>query len=171
MAADLMQSFIGKHVEKAVLAAAGLVFLGSVVWFGVMREPQDRVRGQVKRLVDEVKAKTPTLDDALTKDERVSLGIDSAVGTASQFGKMLNGLPAEWDAVARMVEAPPKQSEAVVIVEQCRVPSGSWPSRTCRPSGVGASRRTRSPWRWRNSRPSPAPSATSFGPDASAGST
>lgn len=124
MAADLMQSFIGKHVEKAVLAAAVLVFLGAVVWFGVMREPQGRLRSEVARLVDEVKKKAanPTLPDALDPQEQVALGIDKSATTVAQFEKALNGLPAEWVAVAKMVEAMPKQSAAVVIVEQCQAP-------------------------------------------------
>lgn len=124
MAADLTQSFIGKHVEKVVLAVAVLVFLGSVVWFGVMREPQERVRSQVARLVDEVKKKAdkPTLKDALEPQEQVALGIDKSATTVAQFEKALNGLPAEWVAVAKMVEAMPKQSAAVVIVEQCQAP-------------------------------------------------
>ncbi len=124
MAADLMQSFIGKHVEKVVLAAAVLVFLGSVAWFGVMREPQGRLRSEVARLMDEVKKKAdkPTLKDALDPQEQVALGIDKSATTVAQFEKALNGLPAAWDAVAKMVEAPPKQSEAVVTVEQRRAP-------------------------------------------------
>ncbi len=124
MAVDLTQSFVGKHVEKLVLAAAVLVVIGSVTWFVAMREPQGRIRSQVARLVDEVKKKAhkPTLKHALDPQEQVALGIDKPATTAAQFGKALNGLPASWDAVAKMVEVSRKQREAVVIVEQRRAP-------------------------------------------------
>ena len=124
MAADLTQSFVGKHVEKMVLAAAALIFVVSLVWFVFMREPQGRDLVQVEGLVEGVAARAykPTIVDALTKEERVRLGIDKSVTTAAQFAQALNGLPATWDAVAKMVEGMPEIVVKEVIAEEVNPP-------------------------------------------------
>lgn len=124
MAADLTQSFVGKHVEKMVLAAAALIFVVSLVWFVFMREPQGRDLVQVEGLVEGVAARAykPTIVDALTKEERVWLGIDKSVTTAAQFAQALNGLPATWDAVAKMVEGMPEIVVKEVIAEEVNPP-------------------------------------------------
>ena len=124
MAVDLTQSFMGKHVEKVVLAAAVLVFLGSATWFVVMRQPQGQALSDVARLVKEVEGRVdkPRLRDALDANELVSLGIDQPATTAAQFGAALNGLSAEWVAVAKMVEGQPGEKEVVIVQEEVRPP-------------------------------------------------
>ena len=125
MAADLTQSFMGKHVEKVVLAAAVVVFVGSATWFVVLREPQDQLPSQTRRLVQKVQedVKNPSIDKALTQDERVKLGIDRSVTTAAEFGRALNGLPAAWTAVAKMVPPQPTRKEEVIVVEEVKPPA------------------------------------------------
>ena len=70
MAADLTQSFMGKHVEKVVLAAAVVIFIASITQFVVLREPQDRLLDETARAVKNVKERVdkPTLKDALDQD-------------------------------------------------------------------------------------------------------
>ena len=117
MAADLTQTFMGKHVEKLVLAVAAAVFVGAVVWFVALREPQGRVRDEVARLVEKIKVDTqaPTLDKALTKEERVTLGIDEAATTAAQFGEAMNRLPPSWDALVKMTPLKPTREIKIEI--------------------------------------------------------
>lgn len=117
MAADLTQSFVGKHVEKIALAVAVAVFLGAFVWFIGMREPQGNVRRDVARLVDDIRKKTeaPQLADALSKEELVSLGIGHPATTVAEFEKDLNGLPGPWNAVASMVPDELGPRKAVVV--------------------------------------------------------
>jgi len=125
MAADLTQSFMGKHVEKVILAAAVLIFIASVTWFVVLREPQDQLLSQTRRLVGKVQeeVKNPSIDKALTQDERVKLGIDRSVTTAAEFGRTLNGLPAAWTALAKMVPPQPTRKEEVIVVEEVKPPA------------------------------------------------
>ena len=125
MAADLTQSFMGKHMEKVILAAAVVVFIGSLTWFVVLREPQDRLLEETVRAVKNVKERVekPTLKDALDQDERVQLGIDRSVTTAAEFGQMLNGLPAAWAALAKMVPPQPTQKEEIRVAEEVKPPS------------------------------------------------
>lgn len=125
MAADLMQSFMGKHVEKVILAAAVVIFVASVTQFVVLREPQDRLLDETARAVKNVKERVekPTLKDALDQDERVRLGIDKSVTTAAEFGRMLNGLPAAWTAVAKMVPPQSAKIEEVFVAEEVKPPA------------------------------------------------
>ncbi len=117
MAADLTQTFMGKHVEKLVLAVAAAVFVGAVVWFVALREPQGRVRDEVTRLVETIKVDTqaPTLDKALTKEERVALGIDDPATTAPQFGERLNHLPPAWEPLVKMTPQKPTHEIKIEI--------------------------------------------------------
>ena len=125
MAADLTQSFMGKHVEKVILAAAVVIFIASVTWFVVLREPQDQLLSQTRRLVRKVQedVKNPSIDKALTQDERVKLGIDRSITTAAQFGRTLNGLPAAWTALAKMVPRQSTRKEEVIVLKEVKPPA------------------------------------------------
>jgi len=122
--ADSMQNFLGKHVEKIILAAAIVIFAVSLTVFVVMRDTisgdqgqaRTQVEGLVKSLVDARKA--PGLDKALTPEERIALGIDQAPPTGEEFPKQRDALPPPWDAtIDKWVE--PK---VVVIVEHLKEP-------------------------------------------------
>ncbi|MBE3070334.1 MAG: hypothetical protein IMZ55_16835 [Acidobacteria bacterium] len=125
MAADLTQTFIGKHVEKLILGAAAAVFVTAIVWFVAMREPQGRVRDEVNKIVEKIKVdtKAPSIDKALTQEERVTLGVDDPVETAEVFAKTLNGLAGPWEAIVKVVplrpthEAPRPPDEKVTPPE------------------------------------------------------
>ena len=102
--ADSMQNFLGKHVEKIILAAAIVIFAVSLTVFVAMRDTisgdqsqaRSQVEGLVKSLVDARKA--PGLDKALTSEERIALGIDQAPPTGEEFIKQRDVLPSAWDA-------------------------------------------------------------------------
>ena len=93
MAADLTQSFWGKHFEKIVVAAAGVIFIAALVFFVVNRTPQVTVRTDVEKMVDNLqKVKTaPKLKEVLG-DEAEKLGIDQPPLTTKKYDEELNGL-------------------------------------------------------------------------------
>jgi hypothetical protein len=129
MAADSMQTFLNKHVEKIVLAAAIIIFVVALVVFVAMRDTvfgnQEQVRTNVERavkaLVDARQAPT-SLEKALTPDERAALGIDQALPTGEQYLKDRGALPAAWDAsvdkwIEPKVGGPPPRVIDVVAPE------------------------------------------------------
>ena len=122
MAADLMQSFLGKHVEKVVLAAAVAIFLGALGWFVIFTQSQERLRSEVKRRVDEATKRMAGADinDAITKDDRVALGLDQPPLTVPAFESMLKGLGASWDALTKVLENQPKRMVDTTIVDKPR---------------------------------------------------
>jgi len=102
--ADSMQTFLNKHVEKIILAAAIVVFVVALTVFVAMRGTifgdQDQVRLQVEGLVKGLveARKAPGLDKALAPDERAALGIDEAPPTGEEYVKQRDTLPPAWDA-------------------------------------------------------------------------
>jgi hypothetical protein len=137
MAADLTQTFQGKHFEKLVLLAAAALFVVAAVLFVGMRENQVRERAKVEETVQRIKEgrKAPTLDKALTPEERTRLGIDQPPATVADFANKLNGLPEKWDATKDLVEGkkepiievkviPPPQIPKIVPVTDVRVVAG-----------------------------------------------
>jgi hypothetical protein len=93
MAADLTQSFWGKHFEKIVVAAAGVIFIAAVIFFVVYRTPQADVRTSVEKMVEDLqKAKKPPSLKEVLGDEAEKLGIDQAPLTTKKYDEELNGL-------------------------------------------------------------------------------
>jgi hypothetical protein len=115
MAADLTQTFAGKHFEKLILAAALLIFAVSLALFVAMRGSQEKVRTDVQTVVKQIQdaRKAPGLDAALTPEERAALGIDQPPLTEADFAKRLNALPETYvakvpaDTKDKFVEALP----------------------------------------------------------------
>jgi len=111
MAADLTQTFMGKHVEKVVLAAAVAIFLGAFVWFVVLRTPQEdlrlEVQGEVERLRRKVGEKV-TLEAALKPEERVALRIGRPGLTVEDLRAAIEGPLPEYQVAMRMVPPLPK---------------------------------------------------------------
>jgi hypothetical protein len=122
MAADLMQSFMGKHVEKVVLAAAVAIFLGALGWFVIFTQSQEKLRSEVKRRVSDAKERMAKADinDAMSKEERVTLGLDQPPLTVPAFESMLKGLGARWDALTKFEENQPKTTIVETTVAKPR---------------------------------------------------
>jgi len=124
MAADLTQTFRGKHFEKLVLLAAAALFVVAAVLFIVTREDQDRERIAVDRLVKQIQEtrKAPTLDKALTPEERARLGIDQPPATVADYAAKLNGLPEKWDSTKDLVEGKKEAKIIVIVIPPPEVP-------------------------------------------------
>jgi len=109
MAADLTQTFMGKHVEKVVLAAAAVIFVAAIVWFIGMREPQDNLRRQVAEDVKELDGtvrQERTLNEVLGPEDRVALGIDLPGTTVADLRRAVEGLPGEYEVAGLMLVQP-----------------------------------------------------------------
>jgi len=103
MAADLTETFMSKHVEKVVLAVAAVIFVGAVVWFVGMRQSQSDLREEVSRLVEDLRAKVReprSIEDVMTPEERVALGIDLPGITVADLRQAVEGLPSDYDTTA-----------------------------------------------------------------------
>ena len=139
MAADLTQTFMGKHGEKVVLGAAGLIFIGAVAWFVVMRKPQGGLLGEVNGLVDRLQKKTQqqvTLEEAISPEERTALSIGRKGTTVADLQRAVKGESPSYEIVQKtappiyrpkVVEEGPEQHFApdeVLPVEQVRVAVG-----------------------------------------------
>jgi hypothetical protein len=120
MAADLTQTFVGKHFEKIVLAAAGAIFLAALGWFVIRPHSEEALRKDVKHRVDDVTTRIgkATLEDALTKEERVALGIGQPALTVPGFESMLKDLGTPWPALTKVEEGPPPEKGPTVVVEE-----------------------------------------------------
>ncbi len=115
MAADLTQSFMGKHVEKIVLAAAVAIFVGALAWFVVMREPQDDLLNDVMAKVDRLEEKVKqevTLETALSGEERVALSIGRKPTGVDDLEEAVTGEAPPYDVLAKWV--PPLRKGKVV---------------------------------------------------------
>jgi len=124
MAADLTQTLLGKHVEKVVLAAAVAIFLGALGWFVIFTQSQEKLRQDVKHRLDQAKERIAKADlnDAVTKEERVLLGLDQPPLTVAAYESMLKGLGARWDALTRLAENQPLKKEIVRPVVPSTLP-------------------------------------------------
>jgi hypothetical protein len=124
MAADLTQTILGKHVEKVVLAAAVAIFLGALGWFVIFTQSQEKLRQDVKHRLDQAKERIAKADlnDAVTKEERVLLGLDQPPLTVAAYESMLKGLGARWDALTRLAENQPLKKEVIRPVVPSTLP-------------------------------------------------
>ena len=75
MAADLTQTFWGKHFEKIILAAAIVIFVVAAVWFVFGRSSQEALRIQVKTAVDNLAKPKNAPDTFLTDAKLKELGL------------------------------------------------------------------------------------------------
>jgi len=106
MAADLTQSFMGKHGEKVAVAAAGLIFIGAFAWFVVLRESHGGLLVEVNRLLERVQGKTKqevSLEDALDPEERVALGIGRKGATLADLREAVTGRSPSYEIARKMV--------------------------------------------------------------------
>jgi len=104
MAADLTQSFLGKHFEKIVVAVAGAIFIGAVAWFVVMREPQDDLLRTTRNIVEDLEKKSKEkvdLDQAIDPAERMALGIGRPGTTANDIDEAVGAESAPYEIVVK----------------------------------------------------------------------
>ena len=102
MAADLTQTFWGKHFEKIIVLAAAAIFIIALVFFAVMRTPQERLLTDAEQSIKaaEESRKAPVaeqMEKALTDKERTDLGIGQPPVTPQDFARQLNELPPPLD--------------------------------------------------------------------------
>jgi len=139
MAADLTQSFMGKHGEKVALGVAVLIFIGAVAWFVVMRKPQGDLLREVNGLVDRLQEKTQqqvTLEEAISPEEQTVLGIGRKGTTVLALQRAVKGESPAYEVAQKtvqpiyrpkvVVEGPEQQfaPEEVLPVEQVQVAVG-----------------------------------------------
>jgi len=97
MATDLRESWWGRHFEKVVVLATGLVFITSAVLWVVLRESRvenrEVIRGLIQRINDRKKA---TIQEVLTEEEQRQLGLTQSLLTVAEFDRRLAQLPAKW---------------------------------------------------------------------------
>jgi hypothetical protein len=123
--ADSMQTFLSKHVEKIILAAAIVIFAVAMTVFVAMRDTvfgdQEQVRTRVESLVKSLveSRKAPGLDKALTAEERIALGIEQAPPTGEEFIKDRDALASAWDAkIDKWAEPKPARRDDIVFVPE-----------------------------------------------------
>ena len=137
MATDLRESWWGRHFEKVVVLATGLVFVASVVLWVVLRESRVEKREVVHRLIQQInERKKATIEEVLTEEERRQLGLTKSPLTVEEFERRRAQLPPKWpsnrDFVWGIVKGeierpivpivtPPKQ---ILAVEEVRTAVG-----------------------------------------------
>jgi len=109
MAADLTQTFWGKHFEKIIVAVAAVVFIIAMAFFVVMRKSQEQDLTRTERSVKAVEEsrKAPVaeqLEKALTAKERADLGIGQPAVTPQDFARRLSELPPAPEAGKDLVQ-------------------------------------------------------------------
>jgi len=132
MATDLRKSWWGRHFEKVVVLATGLVFIASVVLWVAMRESRVEKREVIRGLIQQIRGRDEdTIEKVLSEEEQQQLGLTKLPLTVAEFERRLAQLPAEWpnrDFVWGIVKGetviiidhkvtPPKQILAVEEVE------------------------------------------------------
>ena len=106
MAADLTQTFMGKHAEKVAVGVAGLIFVGAVAWFVVLREPQGNRLREVQGRVEQLKEKAQqevTLQEAISAEERTALGVGRTGTTVASLREAVTGRPEDYQVAQKMV--------------------------------------------------------------------
>ena len=149
MATDLRESWWGRHFEKVVVLATGLVFVASVVLWVAMRESRVEKREVIRRLIQEINdRKEDPIEKVLSEEEQRQLGLTKSPLTVAEFERRLAQLPANWPSdrhfvwgivkggiepppEAKMV-TPPKKILAVEEVETA-VGRGVTPEAVSRP--------------------------------------
>lgn len=97
MATDLRESWWGRHFEKVVVLATGLIFVASVVLWVAMRESRVEKREVIHRLIEEIhKRKEDTIEKVLSEEEQRQLGLTKSPLTVAEFERRRAQLPAEW---------------------------------------------------------------------------
>ena len=97
MATDLRKSWWGRHFEKVVVLATGLVFIASVVLWVAMRESRAEKREVIRGLIQQINdRKKATIEEVLTEEERRQLGLTKAPLTVAEFERRRVQLPPEW---------------------------------------------------------------------------
>jgi len=97
MATDLRESWWGRHFEKVVVLATGLVFVASVVLWVVLRDSRAEKREVIHRLIQQInERKKATIGEVLTEEEQRQLGLTKAPLTVAEFERRLAQLPPEW---------------------------------------------------------------------------
>jgi hypothetical protein len=100
MAADLMQSFVGRHIEKIVLGTAAAVLVAGAVLFvsPVGRKSHESVRTGLKTKIELIQSKKQDtkLDEILTPADKKSLGVAEEPPSTDQFKQGLALLPGTW---------------------------------------------------------------------------
>jgi hypothetical protein len=97
MATDLRESWWGRHFEKIVVAAAGLIFVASVVLWVVLRESRAEKREVIHRLIEKIhKRKEDTIEKVLSEEEQRQLGLTKSPLTVVEFERRLAQLPPKW---------------------------------------------------------------------------
>ncbi|MFO8013006.1 MAG: hypothetical protein R6X20_06830 [Phycisphaerae bacterium] len=121
MAADLTQTFMGKHGEKVAVGVAGLIFVGAAAWFVVMREPHGELLDETKTLVSRLDAKVRQeveLEEVLQPEERTQLGIGRKGTTVADLKEAVTGLPPDYQVALTMVSPLYKPKKEIKGPEQ-----------------------------------------------------
>jgi len=139
MAADLTQTFMGKHGDKVAVGVAALILIGAIAWFVVLREPQGRLLEEAQRLVEDLRDKTQQevqLREVLQPDERTALGIGRKGTTVADLQEAVTGRPPDYRVAQKLVDgihrrSAPEEKEKehfapgeVLPVEQLAVAAG-----------------------------------------------
>jgi hypothetical protein len=116
MAADLTQSFLNKHIEKLVLAAAVAILVAAGVLFVGMRSSRENLRTSLKTRIAAVEEqqKQTTLPDVLNPEEKKQL-LETAGATVQQFKEELEGLPPAWDVTRQHTQGAVKVEGPVAV--------------------------------------------------------
>ncbi len=119
MAADLTQSFWGKHIEKVVLGVGIVVLAASAAFFVVMRRPPKVRTDTITSIVEDIDGSVEDVDlnDILSPAEREALGLGEPLLTVGQFQQQLAALPEDWPENRDFVDGLPKKVVTGVIVE------------------------------------------------------
>ena len=97
MATNLRESWWGRHFEKVVVLATGLVFIASVVLWVAMRESRVEKREGILRLIQEIRdRKEDTIEKVLSEEEQRQLGLTKSPLTVAEFERRLAQLPPKW---------------------------------------------------------------------------
>jgi hypothetical protein len=148
MATDLRESWWGRHFEKVVVLATGLVFIISVVLWVAMRESRVENREVIRRLIQQIRDRDEdTIDKVLSEEEQRQLGLTKSPLMVAEFERRLVQRPAEWPdrdfvwgiltegpppPLVEKVVTPPKQILSVEEV-QTAVGRGVTPEAVSRP--------------------------------------
>ncbi|MCX5648987.1 MAG: hypothetical protein NTX40_07820 [Planctomycetota bacterium] len=97
MATDLRESWWGRHFEKVVVLATGLVFIASVVLWVVLRESRVEKREVIRRLIQQIGGRDEdTIEKVLPEEEQRQLGLTKLPLTVAEFKRRLAQRPPKW---------------------------------------------------------------------------